>query len=555
MLKTFTFSLLFLLFIPFSNSQIISSYELMGEYTIAELVQILDDFGVAPGLFAAEHDVEVYKITYNTINAKGTDMTIATGVAAYPKGYVCNLPIACYAHGTTASKTGVPSYGSSELNIGLLWAGAGYVSALPDYLGLGDSPGMHPYVHAKSQATASIDMIRAAKELGAELGYNIGEDLFLFGYSQGGHAAVATYKEIQENHADEMTVTACVGMSGPYDVAGAQTDFINSGVAYATPGYLPYTFLAYQSVYENLYVNSISEALLEPWATTLPPLFDGTNGMGTINNACEPIPTDMIQPAYQLDFETNPNNPFRLAVEDNTLIHWTPQSPLRMLYCTGDEQVYYMNAIVAKDSFVARGAPDVTAEMLGEGDHGDCVQLCLFRAYFVMDSFKTGPNVLLDLAIATEESTPGANDGSIILTANADAGNLTYEWSTGETTSTISNVGAGDYTVTIMQEDGCEANFIFNFEELLLLPNNNPKTEELNFYPNPANSNVNLNLPQFGEYELEIMDISGKVLLSNIIQGEGNYEVNLSNLNTGIHFIQLRNMKDGQQYVGKLLKQ
>lgn len=555
MLRVFTSFLLFLFLIPFAQSQYVISYELMGEYTKADLEAILEEVGVNPAIFGVGNDIEVYKITYNTINAKGTDMTIATGAVAYPKGYMCNLPVACYVHGTTANKTGVPSYGSTELNIGMLWAGAGYVAPMPDYLGLGDSPGMHPYVHAKSEATASIDMIRASKELGAELGYNIGDDLFIFGYSQGGHAAVATFKEIQENHADEMTVNLCVGMSGPYDVAGAQTDFINSGLPYATPGYLPYTFLGYQSVYENLYENSLSEVLLEPWATTLPPLFDGTHGMGTINAACTPIPTDMVQPDYQMDFETNPDNPFRIAVEDNTLIHWKPESPLRMLYCTGDEQVYYMNAIVARDSFVARGATDVTAEMLGDGDHGDCVELCLFRAYFAMDSFKTGPNVLLDLAIATEESTPGAMDGSIILTPNADAGNLTYAWNTGATGSTLSNIGEGDYTVTITQEDGCEATFSFNFEELLLLPNENVTKEALDFYPNPTNSDINLNLPVYGEYELEIMDVNGKMLLSNIIEGEGKYEVDLSNLNTGIHFIQLRNMKDGKQYIGKLLKE
>jgi hypothetical protein len=38
------------------------------------------------------------------------------------------------------------------------------LSAMPDYIGMGGSPGLHPYVHAASEATASIDMIRAARE-------------------------------------------------------------------------------------------------------------------------------------------------------------------------------------------------------------------------------------------------------------------------------------------------------------------------------------------------------------------------------------------------------
>ena len=34
----------------------------------------------------------------------------------------------------------------------------------PITLGMGDSPGLHPYVHGESEATASVDMIRAARE-------------------------------------------------------------------------------------------------------------------------------------------------------------------------------------------------------------------------------------------------------------------------------------------------------------------------------------------------------------------------------------------------------
>ena len=35
---------------------------------------------------------------------------------------------------------------------------------MPDYLGMGESPGLHPYVHGESEATATLDMIRAARE-------------------------------------------------------------------------------------------------------------------------------------------------------------------------------------------------------------------------------------------------------------------------------------------------------------------------------------------------------------------------------------------------------
>ena len=53
---------------------------------------------------------------------------------------------------------------------------------MPDYIGMGDSPGFHPYVHAKSEATASIDMVRAAREYLSTTNFVDNNELFLTGY-------------------------------------------------------------------------------------------------------------------------------------------------------------------------------------------------------------------------------------------------------------------------------------------------------------------------------------------------------------------------------------
>ncbi len=552
MFKKFTFfSLVMLFFGQMATAQVMISFEFVSEHTKEELQDILTDFGIPAVLAPVYYDIEVYKITYETPNGDGSAMTTATGAACFPKGYICNSPIASYLHGTTSSKTGVPSYGSTELVIGQLWAGRGYITSLPDYLGLGDSPGMHPYVHAKSEATASIDMIRATKELSDELGHSFNDELFLFGYSQGGHSAVATFKEIQENLSDEMTVTACYGMSGPYDVAGVQTDFINSGQPYATPGYLPYVFLGYQSVYGNLYQNSLSEVLVAPYDTTLPPLFDGTHGMGEINDACTPVPTDMVVPSYQADFETNPDHPFRVALEDNTLTHWKPESPIRLYYCTEDEQVFYENSEVARDSFLNRGAPDVHAVNFGAYDHGGCVQFCLFNALLSMDSFATGPTVLLDYAVATEESSAGAMDGSITLSANADAGNLSFAWNTGATGPTLENIGAGDYMVTVTSDIGCERVFEFNFDQLL--SNDSPILQQLDINPNPATDFINIRLEEYSEYRIEMYDLGGRLVKDINFAADQSYTLDVSDLNDGMHFIQMTDLNSGQQHIGKVI--
>lgn len=102
-----------------------------------------------------------YKITYNTTDVFG-EPTVASGALYIPQ--LCDtLPWVSYQHGTEFKKTSVPSNNFFRENA-LFYSGNGYITTLPDYLGLGDNPGHHPYIHWKSEATASIDLIRAAKE-------------------------------------------------------------------------------------------------------------------------------------------------------------------------------------------------------------------------------------------------------------------------------------------------------------------------------------------------------------------------------------------------------
>ncbi|MFK8103615.1 MAG: T9SS type A sorting domain-containing protein [Saprospiraceae bacterium] len=72
----------------------------------------------------------------------------------------------------------------------------------------------------------------------------------------------------------------------------------------------------------------------------------------------------------------------------------------------------------------------------------------------------------------------GAGDGAIILDV-AGAGPFTYTWSNGttSTTSVLSNLSAGSYTVTITNSNGCQS--IFSFE-ILLDPVNGGATAQVN---------------------------------------------------------------------------
>ncbi|MEK7414289.1 MAG: hypothetical protein AAB263_13320, partial [Planctomycetota bacterium] len=67
----------------------------------------------------------------------------------------------------------------------------------------------------------------------------------------------------------------------------------------------------------------------------------------------------------------------------------------------------------------------------------------------------TQPAVLLANASVTNETVPGANDGSA--TANPTGGTPAYNylWSTGATTQTITGLAPGNYSVTVTDANGC----------------------------------------------------------------------------------------------------
>lgn len=65
----------------------------------------------------------------------------------------------------------------------------------------------------------------------------------------------------------------------------------------------------------------------------------------------------------------------------------------------------------------------------------------------------------------TDELCSGGNTGSINLTVNGGTSPYNYSWSTGDNTSSISNLLAGSYSVTVTDGDGCSQNASFTVSE------------------------------------------------------------------------------------------
>ena len=357
---------------------------LIRTFTSAEMAALFKEYQLPAANPLA---VEARRLVYATVNVAGAP-TRASMLAVLPVGVPKAVPFAVYEHGTTTVRDDVPSRLSGEGDVGLLLGASGYLAVLPDYLGLGDSPGFHPYHHAKSYGTVSVDALRAMRSAvgGWTPGWN--GQLFLTGYSEGGFAALATQRELETLHTNEFTLTASSPAAGAYDLSGATFDDFLSSRLPPNPYYYPYLFVAYQETYHL--AASYSEVFRAPYDTTLPPLFDGQHDASALNAVLPAHPSDILRPEVLTALRTNPNHPWRVALRENDAYRgWYPKVPTRLYHCQGDQDVLIANSQVAFNAFKAAGSKTVElVDPLSFADHRTCAPFALYATKLWFDSLR-----------------------------------------------------------------------------------------------------------------------------------------------------------------------
>jgi hypothetical protein len=359
-----------------TKAQFLVSAELVNSITSSE---IFSTFGI-PGVY----DVDSYKVIYNTVDVLGAPTT-ASGLISIPQDASRVFPMMAVQHGTVDGREDVPSRLQGGYQLGLIGSSLGYLVTQADLLGLGDNPGVHPYVHGRSEATAARDLMRAAREfVDADADAHLNEQVFVTGYSQGGHGGLALHKLLEQEHNDEFTVTASSPMSGPYSISKEMVDFTLGDEEYFFCAYLVWTTMSMKAAYPDELVDYELEDVFKPeYMSDINEFVAEEIGLFELNdrliaslraNVGKVTPKELVFPTIENVLKNDPSHPLSIALEDNDLDDWAPNAPTRLMYCSGDDQVTFRNSITADANMNALGAIDLMAVENGPTlDHGGCV--------------------------------------------------------------------------------------------------------------------------------------------------------------------------------------
>lgn len=493
---------------------------------------------VAQGAIATKYPVKMYKVIYHSFDADSIPTT-ASGLLVVPQQTPCEVPIVSFQHNDIIRKSDAPStYGfNSQWFVGAAAASLGYITDLPDGIGLGTGPGFHPYLHMQSEATAVIDMIRAVKEFVDTTGASPNEQVFLAGSGEGASASLAAHMYIQAYLDSVMHVTATGGISGYYDMSGTMVNQILTDSTYIDPSYLPNLLLGYNKAYQ--FFAHDSDMMIYPYDSTIPPLFNGNNRNYTIDSHLPSVAKHILRQDQIDSLQNDSTNFFRLLLKKNDLYNWTPTSPIKLLYCTADEYVPFQHSIMAYQHFVQNGSTMVDTLDIGATlNHAQCGLFATLAAISLVNSYAHQPIAgHINVVNTTSPSTP---NGSV--TAVDTLGNppYTWHWSTGDSTASVSGLAAGTYYVTVTDRSHCtrmdsaEVQYVNGINELTL--------SNISIYPNPTQGLLMIDNKNSSEKltQIEILDISGHVINTPQTQNGSTTQINLGEEAKGVYFLNIR---------------
>ncbi|MGN5635117.1 hypothetical protein [Streptomyces sp. AC154] len=359
----------------------IVSAEQVAELTAAEVSGLLrgqiDSSQVRYGVTA-------YRVVYRTTNSSGAPTT-ASQLVALPRSAAHRLTAVSWLHGTTVYRKDVASEdpASDDRLAALLFASTGRAVSAPDYVGLGEGEGFHPYGDPRATVAASVDGLRATRTLTHRKGRELGREVQVSGFSQGGPATMLVGRALQDEGADRyFRLGALAPVSGPFDLsafeAAAADDRIEkSGL------YLAYFATAWNKTY-GLY-RSPSDVFLSPYDETVEGLFDGYHTTDELVGKLPSKASDLFTKDF-LDKIRHPSGVLKERLRPmNHTCDWRPDVPVDIFHGRGDKDVDFSHAGYCSAQLTRNGAVNRLTDV-GDYEHTESMRQALPRIIRFFDA-------------------------------------------------------------------------------------------------------------------------------------------------------------------------
>jgi hypothetical protein len=292
----------------------------------------------------ARFGVRAYEIVYRTPDLHGA-MTTASGVVALPRNDDPDWQLVSYTHGTTTYRQDVASRWKDDYATApaVMYASAGFAAALPDYLGLGDGPGVHPWMHLATETSAALDMLRATRQFVAERHRSLAHDVLVTGFSQGASSALGLARALQDGADPHFGVGAVAPISGAYDFAGVELPALLGGKLEpkSSVAYTGLMLTSWDRTFD-LYTDPAT-VFSAPYAAKMSHLFDGsTTGEEMMKTV--PATVDHLLTGRGRAMLEHPSKSLVTALaQTDAACRWTPTIPVRLYVADHDEQAASAN--------------------------------------------------------------------------------------------------------------------------------------------------------------------------------------------------------------------
>lgn len=178
-------------------------------------------------------DTKCINFVYPSVDPRGNAISLS-GTIIIPNniynGEDKSDGILLYNHYTIADKTEAPSKGTFSVEAVLLgsFLKPNYILVESDFYGFGATERFpQAYLYGQTNAVATIDALKAARQLLEEMGIDAGKYLFNLGYSSGGFDSMATQKEVDNNHRGEIKFDKTFSGGGPCDLSVVYRNYVN----------------------------------------------------------------------------------------------------------------------------------------------------------------------------------------------------------------------------------------------------------------------------------------------------------------------------------------